>query len=122
MTSPSSTPMVAALHAQRRRVGDDDTYRRWCADVLVRLAARADRLQDPGLDNELAHAMLLSANAAGPVAAASAEATAPKPARRKGRCPYCSKRVALTATGKLWSHTVASGSGQRCVRSGGRPS
>jgi hypothetical protein len=67
-SSPSSTPMVAALQGQRRRLGDEDTYRRWCADVLVRLAARADRLQDPGLDNELAHAML-SANAAGPVAA-----------------------------------------------------
>lgn len=120
MTSPSSTPMVDALHAQRAKYGDDDAYRRWCADVLVRLAARADRLQDPGIDNELAHAML-SANAAGPVAA-PAEATAPKPARRKGRCPYCSKRVALTSTGKLWSHTEASGSGQRCVRSGGRPS
>ncbi len=40
--------------------------------------------------------------------------------RRKVRCPYCSKRVALTSTGKLHTHNDPSTKTQ-CGRSGGRP-
>lgn len=39
---------------------------------------------------------------------------------RKTRCPYCSKRCALTKTGKLYTHTDPA-TKTRCVRSGGRP-
>jgi hypothetical protein len=36
-------------------------------------------------------------------------------------CPYCAKRVALTKTGKLHTHTDPE-THRRCGRSGGRPS
>jgi hypothetical protein len=35
--------------------------------------------------------------------------------RPRAKCPYCSKRVALTSTGKLYAHTDPA-TGKPCVR------
>jgi hypothetical protein len=37
---------------------------------------------------------------------------------RRGKCPYCGHRKALTKDGKLWSHED---NGERCPGSGQRP-
>lgn len=40
---------------------------------------------------------------------------------KRATCPYCAKRVALTSSGKLYAHKDPA-TGNRCGRSGGRPS
>jgi endogenous inhibitor of DNA gyrase (YacG/DUF329 family) len=40
--------------------------------------------------------------------------------KKKVKCPYCAKKVALTKTGKLWPHNDPA-TKNRCGRSGGRP-
>jgi hypothetical protein len=39
---------------------------------------------------------------------------------KRATCPYCAKRVALTRTGKLWTHLDPE-TKRKCGRSGGRP-
>jgi hypothetical protein len=40
---------------------------------------------------------------------------AEKKPKRRLTCPYCAKRVAVTATGKLWAH-LDPATKRRCVR------